>query len=126
MTTKSSTELAAEHADTQTQVGKCDLQKRRQVIDHCRALILRYHITASELGLRTERKKPCAQGGFNAPAKYRHPQTGEEWTGTGMQPKWFKDALKQYKPDQLVITKPDTPSNRPKTPKATSARLANT
>jgi DNA-binding protein H-NS len=27
------------------------------------------------------------------PAKYRHPVSGEEWTGQGRQPQWLKDAL---------------------------------
>ncbi|MDB5817510.1 MAG: hypothetical protein JWQ11_1150 [Rhizobacter sp.] len=27
------------------------------------------------------------------PAKYRHPRTGQEWSGEGRQPQWLRDAL---------------------------------
>jgi DNA-binding protein H-NS len=44
------------------------------------------------------------------PAKYRHPRTGQEWSGIGRQPQWLRDALltegftvDELKPDRARV-----------------------
>ena len=44
------------------------------------------------------------------PPKYKHPETGREWSGRGQPPKWITDAEEKYgiNRDMFLINKPDT------------------
>ena len=57
------------------------------VVTDIRAKMQEYGISASDLGSggRGSRSK-----GMTVAAKYRHPQTGETWTGRGKMPKWMQ------------------------------------
>jgi DNA-binding protein H-NS len=51
----------------------------------------------SKLGGYTSVKK--ARGGTRGPVapKYRHPETGETWSGRGLKPRWLTAAMKSGK-----------------------------
>jgi DNA-binding protein H-NS len=51
----------------------------------------------SKLGGYTSVKK--ARGGTRGPVapKYRHPDTGETWSGRGLKPRWLTSAMKSGK-----------------------------
>ena len=44
-----------------------------------------YDISIADLGGRVSRSK-----GATVAAKYRHPRTGETWTGRGKMPRWLQ------------------------------------
>ncbi|MGB0955592.1 MAG: H-NS histone family protein, partial [Panacagrimonas sp.] len=37
-----------------------------------------------------KKKRVSSQKGVKVPPKYRHPQTGEEWSGRGRKPRWLQ------------------------------------
>ena len=57
------------------------------VVADIKAKMIEYGITAADLGSsgRSSRSK-----GMTVAAKYRHPRTGETWTGRGKMPKWLQ------------------------------------
>ncbi len=72
------------------------------VIADIRAKMLEYGITVADLGsgARTSRSK-----GMTVAAKYRHPRTGETWTGRGKMPKWLQAEVNtgKRKEDFLIV-----------------------
>ena len=58
-----------------------------QVVADIRAKMQEYGISLSDLGStsRSSRSK-----GTTVAAKYRHPKTGDTWTGRGKMPKWLQ------------------------------------
>lgn len=78
----------------------------------CIRLINFFVISARELiaagvprGSRARAQAAAALGKPQAPAKYRHPQTGLTWNGFGRQPLWLKTALTQegYRVEELLL-----------------------
>lgn len=65
-----------------------------KVVADIRAKMQEYGITVADLGAsaRTSRTK-----GMTVAAKYRHPATGETWTGRGKMPKWLQAEVNQGK-----------------------------
>jgi DNA-binding protein H-NS len=58
-------------------------ERKQGVIDKIKEQIFSYNITAEELGITKDK----------LPAKYRNEETGDEWSGKGIMPKWVKEAL---------------------------------
>ncbi len=62
------------------------------VVSDIRAKMIEYDLTVEDIAPRragqTFRRSPGAGVG-SVPAKYRHPVTGETWTGRGKMPKWL-------------------------------------
>ena len=70
------------------------------VVADIRAKMQEYGITVADLGsARSSRTK-----GTTVAAKYRHPQTGDTWTGRGKMPKWLQAevATGKHKEDFLI------------------------
>lgn len=59
------------------------------VIADIRAKMEEYGITLADLSTR---RGSSARGSSVAP-KYRHPQTGETWSGRGKMPRWLQSAV---------------------------------
>lgn len=51
---------------------------------------------------------PAKKSGFTVAPKYRHPGTGDTWSGRGSAPRWLKEALRKRgtKLDDFLIAKP--------------------
>ena len=49
-------------------------------------------LTVADLGLKSGKASAGAPKGKVAP-KYRNKETGETWTGRGLQPKWVQAAI---------------------------------
>lgn len=74
--------------------------ERTGVNAEIRALMRVYGIKPSELvGLK--------RGRSSAPPRYRHPETGQTWTGRGPRPRWLEG--KDSK--QFLIARPKPPQN---------------
>jgi DNA-binding protein H-NS len=56
-------------------------------IEHIKAQIAEYGITAEELGFSSRRTASRKTG--DLPPKYRDPKTGKTWTGRGRAPAWI-------------------------------------
>lgn len=63
-------------------------QEVSQVIDQLNGMIAQYDLRPSDLKFKKSGK---VKGKNNKVApKYRHPHTGETWTGRGREPAWIK------------------------------------
>lgn len=83
-------ELQAQIAALQEQA---EIQRKAEVgavIANIHARMDEYGITPADLG---GRRGPSAAKGSKVAPKYRHPQTGQTWSGRGKQPRWLADAI---------------------------------
>ncbi len=93
-------ELLAQKAELERQIAEQTRAEREQAIAQVRALMAQHGLTLADIG-GAARPQPLraarAAGGPGATAKvapkYRHPETGETWSGRGLQPNWLKSAL---------------------------------
>ena len=83
-------ELQAQIAALQQQADARRKEEVAAVITEIRAKMAEYGITVADIGGR--RGQSAAKGAKVAP-KYRHPQTGQTWSGRGKQPRWLADAI---------------------------------
>lgn len=85
-------ELLAQKAALEQQIVEAQRAQRAQAIAQVKALMAEHGLTLADLGNRAAAAPRRAMGGKVAP-KYRHPSTGETWSGRGLQPNWLKAAL---------------------------------
>lgn len=83
--------MLAQRAALDQQIIDTQRQLKADAIAKCKALMADHGLTLADLGVRggVAARKPT---GKVAP-KYRHPGTGETWSGRGLQPKWLKAAI---------------------------------
>lgn len=88
-------ELLAQKAALDKQIIETQRQERADAIARVKALMAEYGLTAADLSTRSAAApaRPTATAGRKVAPKYRDPETGETWTGRGLQPKWLKAAL---------------------------------
>jgi DNA-binding protein H-NS len=92
-------ELLAQKAALDKQIAETQRQERADAIAKVKALMAEYGLTAADIVGKTNstpRPAPATSGRKVAP-KYRNPDTGETWTGRGLQPNWLKSALSSGK-----------------------------
>lgn len=92
MAAPSLSDLLAQKAALEQQILEAQREERSQAIAKVRALMAEYGLTLADLGTRATAAPRKASTSRVAP-KYRHPETGETWSGRGLQPKWLKSAL---------------------------------
>lgn len=88
-------ELSAQIAALMQQAENARKVERAAAISEIRSQMAQYGITIADLsmsGLRGQRV-----GGKSVPAKYRHPKTGETWSGRGLKPRWLVSELSEGK-----------------------------
>lgn len=93
MAPPSLSDLLAQKAALEQQIIEVQREERAQAIAKVRALMSEYGLTLADLGPGRPAAAPRKAGGGSVAAKFRHPQTGETWSGRGLQPKWLKAAL---------------------------------
>ena len=81
------TELQQQIAALQQQAQVARKAEVASVVAEIRAKMAEYDISLADLGTggRVSRSK-----GVTVAAKYRHPRTGETWTGRGKMPRWLQ------------------------------------
>lgn len=74
-----------------------DLQKatRTEALQKVRALMSEHGLTAADFVGSAGRATKSAESGpaKKVAAKYRDPVSGKTWSGRGLKPVWFRDAL---------------------------------
>lgn len=93
-------ELLAQKAELERQIAEQSRAEREQAIAQVRQLMAQHGLTLADIGgaARREPLRAVRAAGEPGPAskvapKYRHPETGETWSGRGLQPNWLKKAL---------------------------------
>lgn len=87
------TDLLAQKAALEQQILDAQREQRAQAISQVRALMAEHGLTLADLGSRAMAapRKPAPSA--KVAPKYRHPSTGETWSGRGLQPNWLKAAI---------------------------------
>jgi DNA-binding protein H-NS len=94
-------ELLAQKAELERQIAEQARAEREQVIAQVRQLMAQHGLTLADVGaaagaqrLRRARAPAApAAPAAKLPPKYRHPQTGQTWSGRGLHPRWLKAEL---------------------------------
>lgn len=93
-------ELLAQKAELERQIAEQSRAEREQAIAQVRQLMAQHGLTLADIGgaARPQPLRAARAPGGPGPAakvapKYRHPETGETWSGRGLQPNWLKAAL---------------------------------
>lgn len=91
-------ELLAQKAALDRQIEETQRAQRASAIEQIRSLMAEYQLSAADLkigrGSRSKADAPSKSSSKVAP-KYRNAETGETWSGRGLQPRWLKAALAQ-------------------------------
>ena len=83
-------ELLAQRAALDAQISETTERQRGDAIAEVRNLMTTYGLTASDL---SSARLPKAAKVSKVAVKYRNKDTGDTWSGRGLQPKWLKAAL---------------------------------
>jgi DNA-binding protein H-NS len=95
-------ELLAQKAELERQIALQQRAEREEAIARVRELMAQFGLTMADIGgasrpapLRSVRPAPDTRAASKVAPKYRHPDTGETWSGRGLQPRWLRAALAQ-------------------------------
>jgi DNA-binding protein H-NS len=84
--------LEKQTADLEKQLLEARKAERAGVIQQIKSLLSEHGLSVADLGLKAGKAASGAPKGKVAP-KYRNKDTGETWTGRGLQPKWVQAAI---------------------------------
>jgi len=89
--------LEKQTAELEKQLQEARRAERAAVINQIKSLLGEHGLTVADLGLKpsTGGKGTGGSGttGRKVAPKYRNKETGETWTGRGLQPKWIQAAV---------------------------------
>lgn len=86
-------ELEAKSRELEKLLDAARKEDRKAVITQIKTLMEEHGLTVADLGstsVGNGRKATAKKAGSSVPPKYRHPQSGQEWSGRGLTPKWLK------------------------------------
>jgi DNA-binding protein H-NS len=86
-------DLLAKKAELEQQIIDIQREERASVIAQVKSLMSQHGLTVADLSARTPTAQAKTRTGSKVPAKYRHPATGQTWSGRGLHPTWLKQAL---------------------------------
>ncbi|MFN9746167.1 MAG: H-NS family nucleoid-associated regulatory protein [Betaproteobacteria bacterium] len=93
-------ELLAQKAELERRIAEQARAEREQAIAQVRQLMAQHGLTLADVGGGARPQPPRSPRGAadRPPAakvapKYRDAETGQTWSGRGLQPKWLKAAL---------------------------------
>ncbi len=85
--------LAKQAADLEKQLAEARKAERASVINQIKGLLAEHGLTVSDLGLKGGKAASAGAPKGKVAPKYRNKDTGETWTGRGLQPKWIQAAI---------------------------------
>ena len=86
-------ELLAQKAALEKQIIDAQREEKTAAIAQIRALMTQYGLTAADITGRAPLAPPKRGNTGKVPVKYRDPDSGNTWSGRGLQPNWLKNAL---------------------------------
>lgn len=84
-------DLLAQKAKLEKQIADCQREQRGEAIAKVKALMAEYGLSLADIGSKTS--PAPKKSATKVAAKYRHPVTGDTWSGRGLKPKWLTAAL---------------------------------
>jgi DNA-binding protein H-NS len=97
MSQVSLSDLLAQRAALEKQIADAQREQRSAAIAQIRSLMSEYGLTLADIGNRAA-AAPARKAGGKVAVKYRNAETGETWSGRGLQPNWLKAALASGRP----------------------------
>lgn len=85
-------ELLAQRAELEKQIVETQRAERAEAVAKVRSLMAEYGLSMADLSSRAP-AAPKAASTRKVAVKYRNAESGDTWTGRGLQPKWLKAAL---------------------------------
>jgi len=86
-------ELLEQKATLDKQIEEAGRSERSAAISQVRALMADHGLTVADLGNAKPPSKSTSTKGAKVAAKYRNSETGDTWSGRGLQPNWLKSAI---------------------------------
>ncbi|WP_294638290.1 H-NS histone family protein [uncultured Aquabacterium sp.] len=88
-------ELARQAAELEKQLQEARRAERAGVIAQIKSMMAEHGLSVADLGAKAGGKGSAggATAGRKVAPKYRNADTGETWTGRGLQPKWIQAAI---------------------------------
>jgi DNA-binding protein H-NS len=87
-------DLLAQKAELEKQIESLGREQRSSAIAEIKALMADHGLTVADLSGKTPVSgKKAAAKGTKVAAKYRDPESGNAWSGRGLQPNWLKAAI---------------------------------
>lgn len=93
-------QLLAEREALDQRIKELQNEARSEAIAKVRALIGDHGLTQQDLFASSSSLKAGKTSGIKVPAKYRDPETGNEWSGRGVPPVWLRG---KNKADYLIV-----------------------
>jgi DNA-binding protein H-NS len=88
--------LLEQRAVLDKQIENTRKNERTEAITKIKNLMSEYDLSLQDITGKGG-SKLSSKAGSKVPAKFAHPQTGETWSGRGLQPKWLKSAISSGK-----------------------------
>lgn len=94
-------ELIAEKERIEREIQARQSAARESALAEIRSIMAAHGLSPADIGGAAPRRAPRGAGnghttkGSKVAAKFRHPQTGETWSGRGLQPRWMRSAIEQ-------------------------------
>ena len=93
-------ELLAQRAALEKQIADAQRVERGDAIARVKSLMTEYGLSMADLGMRAvaaphsaSRRGAGPNSGVKVAPKFRHPSTGQTWSGRGLKPTWLAAAL---------------------------------
>lgn len=85
--------LEKQAADLEKQLTEARKAERAGVINQIKSLLAEHGLSVADLGLKGGKVSTAGAPKGKVAPKYRNKDTGETWTGRGLQPKWVQAAI---------------------------------
>ncbi|HSM20679.1 MAG TPA: H-NS histone family protein [Rubrivivax sp.] len=92
MSQVSLSDLLAQRAALEKQIADAQREQRSAAISQIKSLMAEYGLTLADIGSRAA-AAPARKTTGKVAVKYRSTDTGETWSGRGLQPNWLKAAI---------------------------------
>ena len=87
-------ELIAQKAALEKRIAEAQNHERAAAIAQIKQLMAQHGLTAADLGAKPAKASHAGpRKGSKVPVKFRDPDSGNAWSGRGLQPKWLKAAI---------------------------------
>lgn len=86
-------ELLALRADLDEQIARAQREAKSEAIAQVKALMTQYGLSLADIQGTPASAKRAVKTGAKVAVKYRDRNTGDTWTGRGLQPKWLRAAV---------------------------------
>jgi DNA-binding protein H-NS len=86
-------DLLKQKAELERVIAQQQAEERGNALTQVRELMSTYGLSVSDLAPQRAPTRRTASKGLKVAAKYVNKDTGEYWTGRGLQPKWLRAKL---------------------------------